>query len=148
MGTAGHGRRRIGVRLGLAAVTGVLVLGPAVLAAPAQAATSTPTPVPSEPPGGATCSPDAPAVDCQQEGGSTAPTPTSTPTPSPSTSTTSSSGSSNGSGTGNLPRTGGTPSLAHTGPDDALLSGLAGAALLASGAMLVLAGRRSSRSPH
>ncbi len=150
MSAAARGRRPLAARLVFAAAAGVLVLGPALVASPAHAATSTPTPIAEEPPGGATCSPDSPPTDCQQEGGST-PTPTPSPTSKPGSSGSSngsSTGSSNGSSTGNLPQTGGTPSLASTGPDDALLSGLAGAALLASGALLVVTARRRTASAH
>ena len=133
MSTAAN--RRVGARLVLAA--SALVLGPALLAGPAYAATSTPTPIASEPPGGATCLPGTSAT-CGQD---VAPSPTAvassaSPTPSATPSATS-------SGVTSLPVTGGTrPHLARTGGGAATGWGYAGTALLLGGSALVLAARR------
>ena len=137
MSTAAN--RRVGARLVLAA--SALVLGPVLLAGPAYADTSTPTPIASEPPGGATCLPGTSAT-CGQD---VAPTPTpaatsASPTPSATPSPTSSEVTS-------LPVTGGTrPHLARTGGGVAAGWGYAGTALLLGGSALVLAARRPRRA--
>jgi hypothetical protein len=129
--------RRAGARLVLAA--GALVLGPVLLAGPAYADTATPTPIASEPPGGATCLPGTSAT-CGQDVAPT-PTPTATSatpaaTPSPTTSEVTS-----------LPVTGGTrPHLARTGGGAATGWGYAGTGLLIGGSVLVLAARRPRRA--
>jgi len=129
--------RRVGARLVLAACA--LVLGPVLLAGPAYADTATPTPIASEPPGGATCLPGTSATCGQDTGPSptaTSATPTATPTPSPSSSEVTS-----------LPVTGGSqPHLAHTGGGAATGWGYAGTALLLGGSGLVLAARRPRRA--
>jgi hypothetical protein len=125
-------RRRAHVRLLLAA--GALALAPALLAAPAYAASATPTPIASEPPGGATCAPGAPASCGQDQGTSASPTATHAR-----------------ASVGTLPRTGGAPTtLAHTGGGPAGGWGYAGTGLLVGGSLLVLAGRRprTRRSPQ
>jgi hypothetical protein len=121
--------RRHGLRVLL--VAGAVTLAPVLLAGPSHAATSTPTPIASEPPGGATCLPGTSAT-CGQDTGST---PSATPTPK-STSTVTS-----------LPSTGRTPtSLAHTGAGAANGWGYAGTGLLVGGSLLVLATRRPRRA--
>ena len=129
--------RRVGARLLLAA--SALVLGPVLLAGPAYADTATPTPIASEPPGGATCLPGTSAT-CGQDiaptpaATSASPTPSATPSPSSSEVT-------------SLPVTGGTrPHLARTGGGAATGWGYAGTALLLGGSALVLAARRPRRA--
>jgi hypothetical protein len=122
-------------RLALAAASLGLAL-PLLLAGPAYA-DNTPAPIASEPPGGATCAPGQPANGCGQEGGVT-PAPTASPSPTRTSTPTS---TSRPTGT-SLPRTG--SSLPRTGQQDASRTGLAGAAVLGVGVLLVLAGRR----PH
>jgi len=121
-------RRRTGLRVLL--VAGVLTISPVLLAGPSYAATSTPTPIASEPPGGATCLPGT-AATCGQDAGSTAKaTPKATSTKA----------------SASLPSTGGTPtSLAHTGGAAATGWGYTGTGLLVGGALLVLATRRPRR---
>lgn len=141
-------RRPLGLRLAMVAAGVTLAVAPAVIAAPmAYASITTPPPLSEEPPGGATCAPDLPPTDCQQEGGASAsptpvaastppPTPTATATPRSSTSTTATGTTgSTGSATG-LPTT-----LAATGPAQSQLWGSAGAGLLVLGGGLVLAVR-------
>jgi len=125
--------RRTGARLVLAA--SALVLGPVLLSAPAYADTATPTPIASEPPGGATCLPGTSAT-CGQD---VAPT----PTPSATSASPSATPSPSASEATSLPVTGGTrPHLAHTGGGAATGWGYAGTALLLGGSGLVLAARR------
>ncbi len=143
-------RRPLGLRLAMVAAGVTLAVAPAVIAAPmAYASITTPPPLSEEPPGGATCAPDLPSTDCQQEGGASAsptpvaaattspPTPAATPRSSASTTSTTSTGTSGstGSSTG-LPTT-----LAVTGPAQSQLWGSAGAGLLVLGGGLVLAVR-------
>ena len=115
-----------GVRAAL--VVGALVVAPLLLAAPAYADTTSPTPIASETSGGATCLPGTSAT-CGQDQGVT-PTPTATPTAAVTT----------------LPNTGGskpTSTLAHTGGGAATGWGYTGTGLLVGGSLLVLvAGRR------
>ena len=140
-------RRPLGLRLAMVAAGVTLAVAPAVIAAPmAYASITTPPPLSEEPPGGATCAPDLPPTDCQQEGGASAsptpvsaattspPTPAATPRSSASTTSTGTTGST-GSATG-LPTT-----LAATGPAQSQLWGSAGAGLLVLGGGLVLAAR-------
>lgn len=101
-----------------------------VVAGTASASTTAP-PVASEPPGGATCAPGQPSNGCGQDGGSGS---ASTPSPEPTRSSAGSSGSPT-----SLPSTG---TLPRTGRDDAGATGLLGAGLLATGAILVVAARR------
>jgi len=103
-----------------------VVLSPVLLAGPAFAE----DPLPSEPPGGATCAPGS-TTDCQQEGS------TSTPTPTPTTSSPSADPVT-------IPNTGGsrTPTLAHTGSAPTAAYGVAGAVLVLAGGVLVVAARR------
>ena len=116
-----------------------------LLAAPALALSLAPafadsTPIPSEPPGGATCAPGVLTATCGQDKGTTG---SSTGTKSGSTSgATGGTGSSSSrhSSTGTTTVT----SLPRTGPADALPYGLAGSALLVVGAALVVGSRRSS----
>ncbi len=114
----------------LLATSAALVLGPVLLAGPASASGS----LPDEPPGGATCAPDVPATDCQQEPPGPTPTPTTSPT---------------GGNPQTLPSTGaskpaGTPTLARTGSTLNLVYGFAGGTLLLLGSGLVVAGRRTA----
>lgn len=133
-----------GMRVALAA--GVLALGPVLLAGPAYADTTTPTPIASEPPGGATCLPGTEATCGQDQGVS--PTPTATPTPTPTATPsatptpTPTSASPTAVAVTTLPVTGGQPTLAHTGGGAAQGWGYAGTALLLGGSVLVLAARR------
>jgi hypothetical protein len=121
--------RRHGLRVLL--VAGAVTFAPVLLAGPSHAATSTPTPISSEPAGGATCLPGTSAT-CGQDSGSA---PSATPTPK-STSTVTS-----------LPSTGRTPtSLARTGAGAANGWGYAGTGLLVGGSLLVLAARRARRA--
>jgi hypothetical protein len=123
-------------------VAGAFALAPVLLAGPAYAETSTPTPIASEPPGGATCLPGTSATCGQDTGTSASPsasaTPTAaataTPTPAPAVTT--------------LPNTGSKPAstLAHTGSGTADGWGYAGTALLVGGSALVLATRRPRRT--
>ena len=120
-------RRTAAVLVSAAAV----VLGPVLLAGPAFASGT----LPDEPPGGATCAPDAPATDCQQEPPAD-PAPSATPTKAANPTT--------------LPTTGGSkpvsrPALAHTGTAG-LGYGVAGGVLLLAGSALVVAGRRTARA--
>ena len=136
------GRRR-STRLALAA--SALVLGPVLLAAPAHAESTSPTPIASEPPGGATCLPGT-AAGCGQDQGVSA-TPTATPSPSPTPTKASATPMASSSEVSTIPVTGGTrPSLAKTGGGVALGWGYAGTGLLLGGSMLVLAGRRPGRA--
>ena len=123
--------RRTGLRVLL--VAGALALAPVLVAGPAHAETSTPTPIASEPPGGATCLPGTSAT-CGQDTGST---PTPTPTKKAGTTKTVTS----------LPSTGGTPTgLAHTGGGAANGWGYSGTGLLVGGSLLVLVARRPRRA--
>jgi hypothetical protein len=118
--------RRRGLRILL--VAGAVALAPVLVAGPSYAATSTPTPIASEPPGGATCLPGTSAT-CGQDTGST-------PTPSPTKKSTTTAVTS-------LPSTGGTPTgLAHTGGGAANGWGYSGTGLLVGGSLLVLVARR------
>ena len=112
-----------------------LVLGPVLLAGPASASGT----LPDEPPGGATCAPEIPATDCEQEGSE--PTPTETP----GTVTTQGDPQT-------IPSTGGKPAtpptLAHTGVGANLGYGVAGGLMLVLGSGMVLAGRRPVRAPR
>jgi hypothetical protein len=117
----------------LLAVSAGVVLGPVLLAGPASASGT----IPDEPPGGATCAPEAPATDCQQE--------PADPTPTPSATKATTQGNPQ-----SLPSTGGskpasTPTLAHTG-STTLVYGLSGGVLLLLGGGLVAAGRRTARA--
>jgi len=137
---------RVGARLVLAA--GSLVLGPVLLAGPAHADSATPTPIASEPAGGATCLPGTSAT-CGQD---VAPTPT--PTTTTATTTTpaatpsaTSTPTSSGTRASSLPVTGGSsPHLAKTGGGAAGGWGVAGTGLLLGGSVLVLAERRPRRA--
>ena len=132
-------RRRTGLGVLLAAA--VLTLGPVVVAAPAQAAETSP-PVATEPPGGATCLPDSPdAATCGQEPGTTTTSPA--PTPSATPSTTPAADPTTLPDTGSAPRTGPAPrQLAHTGGGAASGWGYTGSGLLVGGTPIVLATRR------
>ena len=111
-------RQRRSAVLAGAALAGVLA-GPALVVALAPAyADSTPTPIASKPPGGATSS------------GS-------------SGSTSTSNGSRSSSSTSSRSTSATVTSLPRTGPSDALPYGLAGAALLVAGGALVVASRRA-----
>jgi len=133
--------RRVGARLVLAA--SALVLGPVLLAGPACADTATPTPIASEPPGGATCLPGT-AATCGQD---TGPSPTPTPAATSASPTPSATPSPSSSEVTSLPVTGGTrPHLARTGGAAATGWGYAGTALLLGGSGLVLAARRPRRA--
>ena len=144
------GRRR-GTRLALAA--SALVLGPVLLAAPAHAESTSPTPIASEPRGGATCLPGTAAGCGQDQGVSATPTATPTPTPPPVFAR-----------LGRVPPVTG---MVLTSDDEAigvaeafvgvgvgvgvavgvaLGWGYAGTGLLLGGSMLVLAGRRPGRA--
>lgn len=125
-----HKRRRSAALL---AASAALMLGPVLLAGPASASGT----LPDEPPGGATCAPDIPATDCEQE------PPGPTPTPSSTEATTEGNPQ-------NIPSTGGSkpagkPTLAHTGSTQTMVVGFAGGTLLLLGSGLVLAGRRTAR---
>ena len=133
--------RRVGARLVLAA--SALVLGPVLLAGPAYADTATPTPIASEPPGGATCLPGTSAT-CGQD---IAPTPTPTRAATSASPTPSATPPPSSSEVTSLPVTGGTrPHLARTGGGAATGWGYAGTALLLGGSTLVLAARRPRRA--
>ena len=135
--------RRRPPRLALAA--GALVLGPVLLAAPAHADSTSPTPIASEPPGGATCLPGTSAA-CGQDQGVSA-TPTAIPTPTPTPTKASATPVASSSEATAIPVTGGTrPSLAKTGGGAASAWGYAGTGLLLGGSVLVLAGRRPRRA--
>jgi len=128
--------RRTGIRALLA--VGAVVLAPVLLAGPSYAATSTPTPIASEPPGGATCLPGT-STTCGQDAGSTpTPTPTAKSTATATTKTTSVT---------SLPNTGSTQptTLAHTGGGAPTSWGYTGTGLLVGGSLLVLAARRPRR---
>lgn len=139
-----------GTRVALAA--GALALGPVLLAAPAYADTTSPTPIASEPPGGATCLPGTEATCGQDQGVSPTPsasstpstssTPSASPTPTVTSTPTPTSASPAEVAVTTLPVTGGQPTLAHTGGGAAQGWGYAGTALLLGGSVLVLAGRR------
>ncbi len=140
--------RRNAARVALAA--GALVLGPVLLAGPAYAHSVSPTPIASEPPGGATCLPGTEATCGQDQGVSPTPTatatPSPTPTPTPSTTPSATATPTTASATPvavtSLPVTGAPPTLAHTGGGAAQGWGYAGTALLLGGSVLVLAARR------
>lgn len=78
--------RRFGLRGGLAAaVTGLVLVAAPLALAPSAWASPTPTPVESEPPGGAVCLPGGPTTDCAPEadppgksGGHASPSPSTT----------------------------------------------------------------------
>jgi hypothetical protein len=130
-------------RAGLAASALALGLAPLVVAMPAQAADPTP-PVAVEPPGGATCDPQQPPGDCQQEAGSSAtPAPVASATSTGQahhSSTTGSGGSARSTSartTADLPST-----LAHTGGGPAIGWGGAAGVALGAGAVLLAVGRR------
>jgi len=122
----------------LTLVVGTLALAPVLLAGPAYADT-TPTPIASEPPGGATCAPGQPSTNCGQDQGSTP-----TPTPKPSKTGTSGNGSSTGGGT-SLPGSG-PAGLPRTGAGSAAPWGIAGGGLLIAGAALLAVGVRPRSS--
>lgn len=137
--------RRRALRAGtmLAAVIAAPVL--AVGLAPAYADS---TPLPSEPPGGATCAPGALTATCGQDKGTTG----STGGSKGGTSTGSKSGTKTGGTSTSSSSTGRTSSgvtvtsLPRTGPQDAVPYGLAGSALLVIGGALVVAtSRRTAR---
>ncbi len=120
---------------------GLLALGSVLLVSPAYA-DSTPTPIASEPPGGATCAPGLPTANCGQDTGST-----STPSPAATTTRSTAGGTTRPStGSSSLPRTGPT-SLAHTGAGAAGPWGLAGIGVLAGGALVVVVARRPRSEP-
>ncbi len=129
----------------LLAAAGRVLLAPVLLAGPAFADE---TPLPDEPPGGATCAPDIPATDCQQEDPGSTPSPKPSSTQAPALPQT--GGKPAGSGTSTSGSTGSkAPTLAHTGASDAgRLLGLTGAGslVLVAGAGLVAAGRRTARA--
>lgn len=116
----------------LLAVGAAVVLAPVLLAGPAMADDV----IIDEPPGGATCAPEIPATDCEQE--SPAPTPSPTTTAKPATIPVT-GGSPSGSGSTGRPSS---PTLAHTGSTQTVVVGTAGAGLLVAGLGLVAAGRR------
>ncbi|MCA0332082.1 MAG: hypothetical protein LCI03_19615 [Actinobacteria bacterium] len=129
----------------LLAAAGSVVLAPVLLAGPAFADE---TPLPDEPPGGATCAPDIPADDCQQE--EPAPTPTPKPTQTQATpGLPATGGKPAGSGSSSGSSGSKAPTLAHTGASDTgRLVGLgsAGALVLVAGAGLVAVGRHTARA--
>jgi LPXTG-motif cell wall-anchored protein len=129
-----HRRRALRLATGLAAVLAAPVL--AIGLAPAYADS---TPLPSEPPGGATCAPGALTATCGQDKGTTG---SSGGTKSGTGSGTKTGTTSTSSST-HRPSSGGTvTSLPRTGPADALPYGLAGSALLIVGGALVVGTRR------
>lgn len=115
----------------LLAVGAAVVLAPVLLAGPAMADDV----IIDEPPGGATCAPEIPATDCEQE---PAPTPSPSKTAKPATIPVT-GGSPSGSGTTGKPSS---PTLANTGSTQTVVVGAAGAGLLVAGLGLVAAGRR------
>jgi hypothetical protein len=123
----------------LTLAVGTLALAPVLLAGPAYAAT-TPTPIASEPPGGATCAPGLPTTSCGQDQGTT---PSPTPKPSSTKASTVTGASTSGSST--LPRTG-SATLPRTGGGSAAPWGIAGAGVVALGVVLVAAGARPRSS--
>ena len=135
-----------GTRVVLAA--GALLLGPVLLAAPAYADTVSPTPIASEPPGGATCLPGTEATCGQDQGVTSTPSTTTTSpaatstTPAPASTTPDPTVTSAAPTVTTIPVTGGQPTLAHTGGGAAQGWGYAGTALLLGGSVLVLAARR------
>lgn len=136
-------------RATLGVALAALLAAPAVALAPAYADS---TPIPTEPPGGATCAPGALTATCGQDTGTKSGGTKSGGTKSGGTkggttkSGTTKSGTTKSGTTGTTStRTGSGPtvtSLPRTGPADALPYGLAGAALLGVGAALVVGARR------
>jgi hypothetical protein len=134
----------------LLAAAGSVLLAPVLLAGPAFADE---TPLPDEPPGGATCAPDIPATDCEQEDPGSTPSPKPSSTQAPALPQTGGKPAGSGTGTSGTTTSGSTgskaPTLAHTGASDAgRLLGLTGAGtlVLVAGASLVAAGRRTARA--
>lgn len=135
-------RRTVAVLVGAAAA----VLGPVLLAGPAAASGT----LPDEPPGGATCAPEAPATDCQQEPADPAPSDPAPADPSPSAPAPAPTETKAANPT-TLPTTGGSkpvsrPALAHTGTSETVVYGVSGGLLLLMGSGLVLAARRTVRA--
>ena len=135
-------RQRRASTLAGAALAGLLA-GPVLALAPAYADS---TPVPTEPPGGATCAPGALTATCGQDNGSggssgsTGSTPGSTGSKASGSSSSSSSRSSSSSSRSTSTTV---ATLPRTGPADALPYGVAGAVLLVIGGALVVATRRA-----
>jgi len=145
---AATGQRRASTLAG-AALAGLLA-GPVLALAPAYADS---TPVPTEPPGGATCAPGALTATCGQDNGSGGSSGSTGSTPGSSGSTPGSTGSkASGSSSSSSSRSSSSSSrststtvatLPRTGPADALPYGVAGAVLLVIGGALVVATRRA-----
>ena len=136
---------RAAARLALAA--GALVLGPALLAGPAHADSPTPTPIASEPAGGATCLPGTSATCGQDVAPSPTPTTPTTSTPAPATTTPAAPAPTAESQVSSLPVSGrSSPHLARTGAGSTGGWGYAGTGLLLGGGALVLAARRPRRA--
>ena len=132
---------RVGARLVLSA--GALVLGPVLLAGPAHADSATPTPIASEPAGGATCLPGTSAT-CGQD---VAPTPTPTTTTPAARPSATPAPTATETQVSSLAVDGGSSRhLARTGAAAAGGWGYAGTGLLLGGSVLVLAARRPRRA--
>jgi hypothetical protein len=132
---------RVGARLVLSA--GALVLGPVLLAGPAHADSATPTPIASEPAGGATCLPGTSAT-CGQD---VAPTPTPTTTTPAARPSATPAPTATETQVSSLAVDGGSSRhLARTGAGAAGGWGYAGTGLLLGGSVLVLAARRPRRA--
>ena len=122
----------------------------AVLAAPVLAVALSPafadsTPLPSEPPGGATCAPGALTATCGQDTGSSGSSGTKSGGTTTGSKPTKSGGTTTSSSTRRTSSRSPATSLPRTGPADAIPYGLAGSALVLIGATLVVAARRPIR---